>query len=153
MYNKVNVKGERIDSMASDWEAAFAEETTVLRGDNNRIAGWRQMRQMIDWTEGPDGGVLHAPRLRIFSTCSNTVRTLPRLVQDEHNPEDVDTDGEDHCGDALRYGLMHAFRGGSSGRRGKPKLRLTHNGLVLSQGGGSSHQGITGLTRDGLVFS
>lgn len=133
MYNKVNVKGERIDSMASDWEAAFSGETTVLRGDNNRIAGWRLVRQMVDWTEGPDGGVLHAPRLRIFSTCSNTIRTLPRLVQDEHNPEDVDTDGEDHCADALRYGLVHAFRGGSSGHRGRPTLKLNRDGLVLSR--------------------
>jgi hypothetical protein len=34
------------------------------------------------------------------------IRTLPALIHDEHDPEDVDTDGEDHAPDAWRYGLM-----------------------------------------------
>jgi hypothetical protein len=28
------------------------------------------------------------------------------LIYDERKPEDCDTDGEDDCADALRYGLM-----------------------------------------------
>jgi hypothetical protein len=31
---------------------------------------------------------------------------LPLLPLDENNPEDVDTDMEDHAYDALRYGIM-----------------------------------------------
>jgi len=38
--------------------------------------------------------------------CPNLVRTLPQLVHDEGKPEDVNTDGEDHAPDSLRYGLM-----------------------------------------------
>src|SRR5207302_5275297 len=46
-------------------------------------------------------------RLRIFrDACPNLVRTLPQLVHDEGNPEDVNTDSEDHAADAARYGLM-----------------------------------------------
>ena len=44
--------------------------------------------------------------LFIFSTCTNLVRTLPALQHDESNLEDLDSDGEDHAADALRYGLM-----------------------------------------------
>jgi len=46
------------------------------------------------------------PGLRIFSTCRNLIRTLPLLPLDESNPEDINTDAEDHAYDALRYGCM-----------------------------------------------
>jgi len=46
------------------------------------------------------------PRLTIFSTCKNLIRTLPLLTVDENNPEDVNTKLEDHPYDALRYGCM-----------------------------------------------
>jgi hypothetical protein len=37
------------------------------------------------------------PRLVIHSTCRNLIRTLPNLPRDKTNPEDVDTNAEDHC--------------------------------------------------------
>ena len=46
------------------------------------------------------------PGLRVFSTCRNLIRTLPILPLDENNPEDINTDAEDHAYDALRYGCM-----------------------------------------------
>ncbi len=47
------------------------------------------------------------PRLFIFGDrCPNLVRTLPNLQSDANNPDDVATDGDDHCYDALRYLLM-----------------------------------------------
>ena len=46
------------------------------------------------------------PRLQIFSTCTNLVRTLPLLTFDRHHTEDVDDSCEDHAPEALRYALM-----------------------------------------------
>ena len=46
------------------------------------------------------------PGLRIFSTCRNLIRTFPLLPLDDNNPEDINTDVEDHAYDALRYGCM-----------------------------------------------
>lgn len=69
------------------------------RGDNRREAGWQQVRKRLN---GEDG----RPMLYVFSTCAHLIRTLPALQHDEHRPEDVDTDGEDHCGDELRYACM-----------------------------------------------
>lgn len=46
------------------------------------------------------------PGLRVFNTCRNLIRTLPMLPLDDKNPEDVDTDAEDHAYDALRYGCQ-----------------------------------------------
>jgi hypothetical protein len=45
-------------------------------------------------------------RLQIFKTCYNLIRTLPALIHDQRNIEDLDTNGEDHAADALRYLLM-----------------------------------------------
>jgi hypothetical protein len=46
------------------------------------------------------------PMLYIFSTCKDLIRTLPALQHDPNRPEDVDTEGEDHAPDALRYACM-----------------------------------------------
>ena len=46
------------------------------------------------------------PGIRIFKTCKNLIRTLGTLPTDDKNPEDVDTNAEDHAYDALRYGCM-----------------------------------------------
>jgi hypothetical protein len=46
------------------------------------------------------------PGIRVFKTCKNLIRTLGSLPTDDKNPEDVDTNAEDHAYDALRYGCM-----------------------------------------------
>ena len=46
------------------------------------------------------------PRIKVFSTCTNLIRTLPTLPMSKTNSEDVDTKAEDHAYDALRYMLM-----------------------------------------------
>jgi len=47
------------------------------------------------------------PRLRMFNTCTNLVRTLPTLPISKTNSEDIDTRTEDHAYDALRYMVMN----------------------------------------------
>jgi len=49
-------------------------------------------------------------RLKFFKTCTNCIRTIPQLPPSDFNPEDVDTDAEDHCWDSLRYGVMRRRR-------------------------------------------
>jgi len=52
---------------------------------------------------------LQAPTLRIMRSCANLIRTLPDLPRDAHNPDDVDTEAEDHAYDAGRYVLSAAL--------------------------------------------
>ena len=68
-------------------------------GDKGHMGGWDQMRQRLI---GEDG----RPMIYCFSTCTDSIRTIPALQHDEHRPEDVDTDGEDHAGDCWRYACM-----------------------------------------------
>ncbi|KKN72524.1 hypothetical protein LCGC14_0410280 [marine sediment metagenome] len=130
MFGKINVKGDRVESLSAEWEKQFGGTTRIIKGNNERVAGWRKLREMIDWTEAPQGGILAHPHLYAFNTCVNLVRTLPLLISDEHNIEDVDSDGEDHAGDAARYGIQHAFAGG--GRHGVQRsYSLGPNGIVV----------------------
>ncbi len=66
----------------------------------NRIMGWDIVHQYLRWDEKNE------PRLKVFDTCPNMIRTLPMLIHDELHPEDVDTRGEDHAADELRYFLQ-----------------------------------------------
>ena len=45
------------------------------------------------------------PGLMIFEIFKNLIRTLPAQCYDETHKEDIDTNAEDHCFDALRYRL------------------------------------------------
>lgn len=128
MFAKVNVKGDRVDAMSEEWKRVFGNTANVIKGDNARISGWRLLREMVEWKESPNGGVLVPPRFHAFNTCSNLVRTLPLLISDKNNLEDVDSDGEDHAADAARYGLRHAFEGG--GKLGRTRrYYLTPQGI------------------------
>lgn len=68
------------------------------RADNARVAGWSQMRNRM--MADPD------PQIVTFSTCLDSIRTIPALMHDEHKPEDLDSDGEDHAADEWRYACM-----------------------------------------------
>ena len=70
------------------------------RGDNTRLAGKMQVHYRLAMDEQGQ------PGLYVFDTCRNFIRTLPALVYDPTRPEDVDTRGEDHIYDMLRYVLM-----------------------------------------------
>ncbi len=69
-------------------------------GDHDRIAGKMQIHHRLAFDEN---GI---PLLYVFNTCKHFIRTVPNLVYDETDVEDVDTDGEDHIYDELRYVCM-----------------------------------------------
>jgi hypothetical protein len=46
------------------------------------------------------------PKLQVFSTCKDFIRTVSTLPYSEKKPEDIDTDAEDHIYDETRYVLM-----------------------------------------------
>lgn len=50
------------------------------------------------------------PGLFFFNTCRAALATLPVLPRDEDDPEDVDTDAEDHPYDAVRYRVLAAAK-------------------------------------------
>lgn len=79
-------------------ETMGREGVLMMRADNQRIPGWAQVRNRLI---GDD-----FPMLYFFSTCRDTLRTLPSQQHDKNRPEDIDTEGEDHCADDVRYACM-----------------------------------------------
>jgi phage terminase large subunit len=71
----------------------------VWKGDNDRLNGWGRIREYL---RDPQGN----PHLFITENCINLIKTLPALVHDKNKVEDVNSKGEDHGPDALRYGVM-----------------------------------------------
>ena len=71
------------------------------RSPRSRVAGKLELHRLL--TKDLDTG---QPKLKVFSNCTNLVRTMPMLPVDKNNPEDVDTHASDHAYDALRYGCM-----------------------------------------------
>lgn len=77
------------------------------KGKNDRLQGKMQVHQRLRYEQGEDGRVLESPGLFVVhEACPHLVRTLPALEYDAHRIEDVDTDGEDHAYDSLRYFCM-----------------------------------------------
>jgi hypothetical protein len=74
--------------------------------DNKRVpgrgamGGWDQMRGRL---VGDEDGL---PMLVTFSTCTDSIRTIPALQHDALKPEDLDSDMEDHAADEWRYACM-----------------------------------------------
>lgn len=89
------------DSIAWDYAQAGLP---IKRANNERIIGVKTLRDALQVRK--DG----RPRLLVYSTCVNLIRTFPALIRDTSNPEDVNTDGEDHAYDALRYAVLGARR-------------------------------------------
>ena len=71
------------------------------RSKGSRVAGKNELHRRLQVDEYTE-----EPRLVFFNSCTNTISQLPVIPLDKNNPEDVDTNSEDHLYDALRYGVM-----------------------------------------------
>jgi hypothetical protein len=72
------------------------------KGAGSRVSGWEALRRVLknSLPVPPE-----SPGMYVFNTCRDWIRTMPTLPRDELNPEDVDTESEDHIADETRYML------------------------------------------------
>ena len=88
------------------------------RADNKRVSrkgymgGWDMYRSRLlgHGSRNEETGEVEIlpgqPMLYYFSTCLDSIRTIPVLQHDERKPEDLNTDLEDHIADCDRYACM-----------------------------------------------
>ena len=74
------------------------------KSPGSRVMGAGLMRTRLEATAQ---GSIEYPHIYFFSICYNSIRTLPNLENDKNNPEDIDTKGEDHIWDVVRYKLLN----------------------------------------------
>lgn len=72
------------------------KHVTWARADNKRVPGWQNVRRRLRVQDGK-------AMLYFLESCTESIRTLPSLQHSERDPEDLDTDGEDHAADEIRY--------------------------------------------------
>lgn len=84
-------RGEVMNQLGCGW-------SPCAKGAGSRVSGWSAIHSRLALKDGHPG-------LKIFRGCKNLIRTLPQLCYDRTNPEDIADGCEDHCADALRYGL------------------------------------------------
>lgn len=105
-YGVIDPAAFNVDGGPSIAERMAKVGVQFRRADNKRtaqvgaIGGWDQMRQRM---KGDGDG---RPMIYTFSTCVDSIRTIPALQHDLDKPEDLDTDGEDHAADEWRYACM-----------------------------------------------
>ena len=84
----------------SIYETALRYRLYFTKGDNRRIPGWMQVHYRLSFD---DEGY---PQMYVFNTCRAFLRTVPALLYDEAEVEDLDTRQEDHAADECRYFCM-----------------------------------------------
>jgi hypothetical protein len=107
----------------------FAQKKLTLRpGDPNRELKIRAFRERIVTPQSE----IELPKLVIYSSCKQFLRTVPALAMDEDNPEDIDTEQEDHIYDeACHIVMMRAY--GLSAKAIKQKIEEAARIEVVSQ--------------------
>jgi hypothetical protein len=105
-YGVLDPSAFQVDGGPSIAERMANMGVIFQRADNKRVSqkgalsGWDQMRRRL---VGDGDG---RPMIYTFSTCIDSIRTIPALQHDLDRPEDLDTDGEDHAADEWRYACM-----------------------------------------------
>lgn len=104
-YGVLDPAAFRVDGGPSIAERMSSRKIFFRRADNARVpqrgamGGWDQLRARLIG----DG---ERPMIYFFSTCKDSIRTLPALQHDPVKAEDVDTEQEDHAPDEIRYACM-----------------------------------------------
>lgn len=83
-------------SIGDQFTKVFSEHNypAFRPADNDRLSGWSQIRQRL---------MANPAMLYISTACPYLLESLPSLQFDLARAEDVDTTGDDHAADALRY--------------------------------------------------
>jgi len=94
-------------SIAEDMAAVGV---TFIRSDKSpgsRVRGVGLMKgRLTAATRRP----MERPGIFVFKTCVHTIRTVPNLQPDAKDIEDIDTSGEDHIWDVIRYKLLNSSK-------------------------------------------
>ena len=79
------------------------------KSPGSRKPGWEIIRRLLQEAakDRPE-----APGMWVVDTCRQFIRTIPTLPRSDRDPDDADTNAEDHIADEVRYRCLatrHTF--------------------------------------------
>lgn len=90
--------------------------TRADKRPGSRKKGWERLRRYMRDAAPEEGRPRERPGLFVVEEhCGEFLRTVLSLVRDERDPDDVDTDAEDHAADEARYRVVAGTRGTGRG--------------------------------------
>lgn len=82
------------------------------KGPFSRTRGWEEVRKYLKNAMPTDKGTpRELPGLYIFDTCKYLIEQVPSLPRSDRDPDDIDTESEDHIADELRYRIRRVKKG------------------------------------------
>jgi len=95
------------DNVTYDNSQYFYPDIPLEKANNQRMLGWRNLKQWLHWTPGDSENPGMSPHLKIFPNCTGLIKTLPTLQYAKNGIEDLNTRQLDDYSDALRYAVAH----------------------------------------------
>jgi hypothetical protein len=93
-------------SIGQNMETEGVFWTLADKKAGSRKNGWELMRDRLAAVTNPEHN--DKPGLYVFDNCRDWIRTVPPIPRDAKDPDDVDTEAEDHAGDDTRYRVLAA---------------------------------------------
>jgi len=102
-WAKTGVTGPTIAEELND---VLFEHKLVTFGkcSKGRVEGANAFKQRLIGRKSKDGK--RKPSIYFFASCIHSIRTIPMLGYDKHNPATYDTTAEDHIMDAVAYACL-----------------------------------------------
>lgn len=91
-----------VDSIETKMASIGVRWTKSDKKPGSRKIGLQLMRDRLEASMNKNG----QPALYFMDNCRASIATLPTLPRDEDDPDDVDTDAEDHPYDMVRYRVL-----------------------------------------------
>jgi hypothetical protein len=92
--------------IAAEMAAAGVHWTKAHKGSGSRLIGAERLRALLAGALPRSDGPREQPGLFVFAGCRAFIRTVPVLPRGTGDPDDVDTNAEDHVYDETRYRIM-----------------------------------------------
>lgn len=101
--NETFTPGQKVPSRAAQMNLKGCRWKPAEKPPGSRVLRCQNFHRLLSPNESDPYG---KPGLIFFRNCANAIRTIKALQRDDDNPEDVDTDGEDHAYDGVCYGIQ-----------------------------------------------
>ena len=90
-------RGDQMNRMGCRWQK-------VVKGPGSRVARVQNLHRLMKPNPREQG---RRPGIVFFSNCVHAIETIPQIMRDKADPEDVSDESEIHAFDGVTYAVQH----------------------------------------------